>query len=133
MNDTFRPPWYHRNCMTEFMGMIYGKYDAKEGFQAGGASLHSCMTPHGPDQPTFEKASEADLKPDYFDAGLAFMFETGKSMRLNPRALEAKWRDVNYFKCWEGIPQADLEGAIAKGAIAKGAIAGEGARKKRKI
>ncbi|GMH77470.1 hypothetical protein TL16_g07421 [Triparma laevis f. inornata] len=69
MENTFRPPWYHRNCMSEFMGMVWGKYDAKEGFQAGGASLHSCMTPHGPDYPTFKGASEAELKPQKFDKG----------------------------------------------------------------
>ena len=56
--NTFRPPYFHRNCMTEFMGMIWGKYDAKQGFSPGGASLHSCMTAHGPDCETFLKATE---------------------------------------------------------------------------
>ena len=119
-NDTFRPPWYHRNCMTEFMGMIYGKYDAKEGFQAGGASLHSCMTPHGPDEPTFTKASNCELKPHYFDAGLAFMFETSVMMKINPKALDCGWRDLNYFKCWEGIPPAVIGGGSSEEADAEG-------------
>jgi homogentisate 1,2-dioxygenase len=105
VEKTFRPPWYHRNCMSEFMGMIYGKYDAKEGFAAGGASLHSCMTPHGPDLATFNGASNADLKPHKFDAGLAFMFETNVMLSLSQKALSAKHRDVDYFKCWEGIPR----------------------------
>ena len=60
MDRTFRPPYYHRNIMSEFMGMIHGKYDAKEGFVPGASSLHSCMTPHGPDAPTFEKASTGE-------------------------------------------------------------------------
>mmetsp|Transcript_19344 Transcript_19344/g.35930 ORF Transcript_19344/g.35930 Transcript_19344/m.35930 type:complete len:450 (+) Transcript_19344:45-1394(+) len=106
MENTFRPPWYHRNCMSEFMGMIWGKYDAKEGFQAGGASLHSCMTPHGPDYKTFKGASECELKPHKFDKGLAFMFETNVILNISEKALAAEHRDVNYFKCWEGIPNA---------------------------
>merc|ERR1712000_449045 len=82
MENTFRPPYYHRNCMSEFMGMVYGKYDAKEGFVAGGSSLHSCMPPHGPDEPTFVGASTAELAPMKFDAGLAFMFESDYMMNL---------------------------------------------------
>lgn len=105
MENTFRPPWYHRNCMSEFMGMIWGKYDAKEGFQAGGASLHSCMTPHGPDAATFKAASEAALVPHKFDKGLAFMFETNVILSLSERAMKAEHRDVDYFKCWQGIPR----------------------------
>ena len=103
--DGFRPPWYHRNCMSEFMGMVYGKYDAKEGFQAGGASLHSCMTPHGPDAATFNKASTAELTPQFFDGGLAFMFETSCMITLSKKALAAEHRDVEYFRCWQGIPR----------------------------
>ncbi len=61
---TFRPPYYHRNCMSEYMGLIRGVYEAKqEGFVPGGGSLHSCMTPHGPDVDTFEKSTVAELKP----------------------------------------------------------------------
>ena len=74
---TFRPPWFHRNLMNEFMGLIFGEYDAKaEGFVPGGASLHNCMSGHGPDAETFEKASTAELKPQYLGDTLAFMFET---------------------------------------------------------
>ena len=101
MEHTFRPPWYHRNCMTEFMGMVYGKYDAKEGFMPGGASLHSCMSAHGPDAPTFEKASTAPLKPTKFDAGLAFMFETSAVLKLTKYAIEAPHRDLAYPTCWK--------------------------------
>jgi hypothetical protein len=81
---TFRPPYYHRNCMTEFMGMVWGKYDAKAGFMPGGASLHSCMTPHGPDKNTFDKASDPsqEQKPVYFDQGLAFMFECNAMLQV---------------------------------------------------
>jgi homogentisate 1,2-dioxygenase len=74
---TFRPPWFHRNFMNEFMGLIQGEYDAKaEGFTPGGASLHNCMSGHGPDAETFARASTAELKPVKLDGTLAFMFET---------------------------------------------------------
>ena len=69
---TFRPPWFHRNVMSEFMGLVYGEYDAKaEGFVPGGASLHNCMAGHGPDAATFEKASAGELKPQYLSETLA--------------------------------------------------------------
>ena len=75
--DTFRPPWYHRNIMSEFMGLIHGQYDAKEeGFVPGGISLHNMMLAHGPDAPGFEKASRAELKPVKLENTMAFMFET---------------------------------------------------------
>src|SRR5207248_2502257 len=79
MQHTFRPPWFHRNIASEFMGLIHGAYDAKaEGFLPGGASLHNCMSGHGPDAATFELATTADLsKPDYIKDTMAFMFETG--------------------------------------------------------
>src|SRR5690606_15215360 len=83
MQDTFRPPWFHRNIASEFMGLVHGAYDAKaEGFAPGGASLHNCMTGHGPDAATFEKASNADLsKPDVITDTMAFMFETRAVIR----------------------------------------------------
>ncbi|WP_210245561.1 MULTISPECIES: homogentisate 1,2-dioxygenase [unclassified Tardiphaga] len=75
--NTFRPPWYHMNVMSEFMGLVYGRYDAKpEGFLPGGVSLHNCMLPHGPDAEAFETASNADLKPQKLEGTLAFMIET---------------------------------------------------------
>ena len=75
--NTFRPPWYHRNIMSEFMGLVYGAYDAKEeGFVPGGMILHNMMLPHGPDVDAFEQASNAELKPVKLDQYLAFMFET---------------------------------------------------------
>ena len=83
MRDTFRPPWFHRNLVSEFMGLVNGAYDAKaEGFLPGGASLHNSMSGHGPDAETFEKASAADLaKPDVIDNTMAFMFETRQVLR----------------------------------------------------
>src|SRR6202040_3522868 len=81
--DTFRPPWYHRNVASEFMGLVHGVYDAKaEGFVPGGASLHNCMSGHGPDAGTFEKASNADTsKPVKVADTMAFMFETRTLIR----------------------------------------------------
>ena len=87
--DTFRPPWFHRNVASEFMGLIHGQYDAKsEGFRPGGASLHNCMSGHGPDAPTFEKASAGDTKvPHKVDHTMAFMFETRDVIRPTAHAL----------------------------------------------
>jgi len=102
---TFRPPWFHRNVASEFMGLITGVYDAKaEGFLPGGASLHNCMSGHGPDAATFEKASAADLsKPDVIGGTMAFMFETRKVIRPTQQALESPQLQGNYHECWQGI------------------------------
>ncbi|KAF9936043.1 hypothetical protein BGZ75_009823 [Mortierella antarctica] len=104
--NTFRPPYFHRNCMSEFMGLIHGTYEAKQGgFVPGGASLHSMMTPHGPDAPTFEKASTEELKPMYIAKGTqAFMFES--SMQLQPThwAVETSGKvQEDYYKAWQGL------------------------------
>jgi homogentisate 1,2-dioxygenase len=99
--DTFRPPWYHRNVMSEFMGLIYGQYDAKpEGFKPGGASLHNCMVPHGPDAEAFDKASHADLAPHKLDNTLAFMFETRWRLRPTAYAMESGRLEASYPDCW---------------------------------
>lgn len=101
---TFRPPYYHRNCMSEYMGLIYGVYDAKEeGFVPGGGSLHNCMSAHGPDAVTFEKASEADLKPVYIGNTLAFMFESSLVYRTTRFAMEGGLLQSNYLNCWSGL------------------------------
>ena len=101
---TFRPPWFHRNMMNEFMGLIYGEYDAKaEGFVPGGASLHNCMSGHGPDAETFERASTADLQPRYIKDTLAFMFETRMAVRPTRYALETKMLQHEYYECWQGL------------------------------
>jgi homogentisate 1,2-dioxygenase len=101
---TFRPPWFHRNYMSEFMGLIRGEYDAKaEGFVPGGASLHNCMAGHGPDAATFEKASTAELKPVYLSGTMAFMFETRFVCRPTKWALETAQLDEQYFEVWQGL------------------------------
>ena len=102
--DTFRPPWYHRNVMTEFMGLLYGRYDAKaEGFLPGGASLHNCMTAHGPDAETQERASTAELKPHKLTDTMAFMFESRFAMRLTRYAIESAELQHDYFEGWQGL------------------------------
>jgi homogentisate 1,2-dioxygenase len=102
--DTFRPPWYHRNVMTEFMGLLYGRYDAKaEGFLPGGASLHNCMTAHGPDADTAERASNAELKPHKLTDTMAFMFESRFAMRLTRYAIESAELQRDYFEGWQGL------------------------------
>lgn len=105
MEDTFRPPWFHRNIASEFMGLIQGVYDAKaEGFEPGGASLHNCMTPHGPDAQTFDAASALDTRqPQYLRDTLAFMFETRRVIRPTPTALASPLRQQNYLQCWQGL------------------------------
>ena len=103
---TFRPPWFHRNVMNEFMGLIHGVYDAKaEGFLPGGMSLHNCMAAHGPDLATFERASTAELKPQKIADTLAFMFETRFPIRPTRFALETPALQRNYDKCWQGLPK----------------------------
>lgn len=105
MENTFRPPWFHRNYASEFMGLIQGVYDAKaDGFAPGGASLHNCMSPHGPDAATFEKASVADTgKPDYIRDTMAFMFETRRIIRPAPAALKAATLQPSYDEVWSGF------------------------------
>ena len=101
---TFRPPWFHRNFMNEFMGLIEGAYDAKaEGFVPGGASLHNCMSGHGPDAETFDKASSADLKPHKIDGSLAFMFETRFACRPTKFAMDTAMLQHEYFECWQTL------------------------------
>ena len=105
MQDTFRPPWFHRNVASEFMGLVHGAYDAKaEGFSPGGASLHNCMTGHGPDAETFEKASRADLsKPDVIKDTMAFMFETRFVWHPTAQALSSAELQDDYYRCWQGL------------------------------
>jgi len=105
MQDTFRPPWFHRNIASEFMGLVHGAYDAKaEGFLPGGASLHNCMTGHGPDAGTFDKASHADLsQPDVIKDTMAFMFETRLVWRPTPHAMESAELQPEYHRCWQGL------------------------------
>lgn len=103
--NTFRPPWFHRNIAAEFMGLIHGTYDAKaEGFAPGGASLHNCMSGHGPDAQTFEKASESDTsKPQKVADTMAFMFETRTILRPTRFAMESSHCQKNYADCWQGL------------------------------
>ncbi|MBS0455726.1 MAG: homogentisate 1,2-dioxygenase [Proteobacteria bacterium] len=103
--DTFRPPWFHRNIASEFMGLVHGVYDAKaEGFLPGGCSLHNCMSAHGPDAATFEKATGADLsRPDVIADTMAIMFETRAVIHPTAQALAAPERQANYADCWQGL------------------------------
>jgi len=102
--DTFRPPWYHRNIMSEFMGLVYGVYDARpEGFLPGGISLHNCMLPHGPDASAFQHASNAELKPVKLEGTMAFMFETRFPQRITRFAAENSSRQDDYVEVWRGL------------------------------
>lgn len=108
--DTFRPPSYHRNCMSEFMGLIEGSYIAKEGgkggFQAAGASLHNCMSSHGPDAAAFEKASHEELKPVKVGVGsMAFMFESCYMIGITEWGLSncAKLQEQYSEESWGGL------------------------------
>ncbi len=102
--DTFRPPWFHRNVMSEFMGLVTGQYDAKaEGFVPGGASLHNALTPHGPDAESYATAAAADLAPRFLAETMAFMFETRYVCRPTAFALETPARQRGYPDCWQGL------------------------------
>jgi len=110
-SNTLRPPWFHRNTMTEFMGLIQGDYDAKEGFRAGGASLHSCMTPHGPDGPSYDKAVQDSCElPVKFEGGLAFMFETCDILEISSEFLECSHIDNEYENCWKDLTSDNFTG-----------------------
>ncbi len=105
MEDTFRPPWYHRNLMSEFMGLVHGQYDAKPGgFKPGGASLHNSLVPHGPDEEAYLRASNAELVPHKLDNTLAFMFESRYCFAPTEYALTSPMLDAGYADCWAGLP-----------------------------
>lgn len=141
--NTLRPPWFHKNTMSEFMGLIYGEYDAKvsghkkmmktnndnsgtnddntattittttksNGFVPGGASLHNCMTPHGPDAISYYKAvQDPCTAPKKLENGMAFMFETYLTLRVSPIALyHVEWRDYEYNQCWQKPNQQQMQ------------------------
>lgn len=102
--DTFRPPWFHRNTMSELMGLVHGQYDAKaEGFLPGGISIHNQMTAHGPDLATYEKASSAKLEPRKIEDTLAFMWESRYVFRPTRFALSARELQKDYDRVWDGF------------------------------
>lgn len=102
--NTFRPPYYHRNIMSEYMGLIQGVYDAKpSGFMPGGGSLHNAFTPHGPDAETFEKASHQALEPEKQENTLAFMLETSLPWQVSPNAINHPCREEQYSSCWQAL------------------------------
>ncbi len=106
---TFRPPWFHRNIMSELMGLVHGAYDAKaEGFLPGGASLHNCMNAHGPDRASYDKAVAADLAPHKLTDTLAFMFETRWVIAPTKAALAAPTLQPDYDAAWSSFPKAKL-------------------------
>lgn len=107
--DTFRPPWFHRNVMSEFMGLIEGEYDAKaSGFMPGGASLHNCMSAHGPDVESHGRAVSAELAPVKTDAMMAFMFESRLPYAPTRWAMETPLLQRDYDGCWKGFAKAQL-------------------------
>lgn len=105
MEHSFRPPWYHRNVMSEYMGLIYGEYDAKTGggFMPGGSSLHNCMSAHGPDADAFDAASNTELEPQKLTDTMAFMFESRYLIRPTQFAMESDTLQDNYLDCWQGL------------------------------
>ena len=102
--DTFRPPWYHKNVMSELMGNIHGQYDAKlQGFVPGGISLHNMMLPHGPDMEAFDKATTGELQPVKLADTMSFMFETRFPQHLTPFAAKDAPLQDDYIDCWGSI------------------------------
>ena len=108
-DGTFRPPWFHRNVMSEYMGLIEGAYDAKEGgFAPGGGSLHNQMNGHGPDQASYAKAIAADLKPHRIEATMAFMLESRHVIRPTHWAMETPLCQPDYDDAWAGFAKAEI-------------------------
>ena len=106
---TFRPPWFHRNVMSELMGLVHGAYDAKaDGFAPGGASLHNCMNAHGPDRTTYDRAIAAELAPHKIENTLAFMFETRWVIAPTRAALESPTLQSDYDACWSEFRKATI-------------------------
>jgi homogentisate 1,2-dioxygenase len=102
--DTFRPPWFHRNVMSELMGLVHGVYDAKaEGFLPGGVSIHNCLSAHGPDLATFERASSEALAPRKIENSLAFMWESRHVWQPTRFAMSAPELQQDYDKVWDGF------------------------------
>jgi homogentisate 1,2-dioxygenase len=102
--NTFRPPWFHRNIMSEYMGLVTGEYDAKAaGFVPGGGSLHNTYASHGPDAETYARASTAELRPQKLDGTLAFMFESRWTILPTRQAMEASFRQRDYDAVWSGL------------------------------
>lgn len=113
--DTFRPPWFHRNIMSEFMGLIVGEYDAKAGgFAPGGASLHNCMSGHGPDVESHRKAESAELRPHRIEDTMAFMFESRFPFHPTAWAMETDLLQTDYDACWNGFRKAQLPDGFAR-------------------
>jgi homogentisate 1,2-dioxygenase len=113
---TFRPPYFHRNVMSEFMGLVRGAYDAKsEGFVPGGASLHNAMSAHGPDRASYEAAICADLAPKYLADTLAFMFESRYLFEPTAYAMQSPEADREYDRVWSGFAKATLSPALPQG------------------
>lgn len=112
---TFRPPYYHRNIMSEYMGLIHGRYDAKpgKGFEPGGGSLHNVMSPHGPEAKAFESATNAELKPIYQGDTMAFMFESSLLYAPTDFAMTTPHLQKNYTDCWQGLQPARLPPKIS--------------------
>ena len=108
--DTFRPPWFHRNVMSELMGLVHGVYDAKaEGFLPGGVSIHNCMSAHGPDLATYNRASEMELKPHKIADTLAFMWESRYVWHPTKYALGARELQKDYDRVWDGFRKSGSE------------------------
>jgi len=107
--NTFRPPWFHRNTMSECMGLIAGAYDAKaDGFVPGALSLHNQMSGHGPDVASWKGASNAELKPHKIDGTMAFMIESRWVFHPTDYALETGALDEDYDQAWTGFPKTEL-------------------------
>ncbi|HEX7822337.1 MAG TPA: homogentisate 1,2-dioxygenase [Sphingobium sp.] len=107
--DTFRPPWFHRNIMSEYMGLIHGAYDAKAGgFAPGGGSLHNCMSGHGPDVASYEQAISAPLAPFKIEDTMAFMFESRHALHPTAWAMQTSLLQQDYDACWQGFRKAQL-------------------------
>lgn len=94
MEDTYWPPYYHRNTMSEFSGpIVYDQaheWHKEHSFKPYGAQLNGTMTAHGPSKEVHQAARESDLKPKKVGMeGLTiFLLETECPMRVQNWAVE---------------------------------------------
>ena len=108
-DDTFRPPWFHRNVMSEAMGLVLGRYEVRsEGFQPGGLAIHNCMMGHGPDAASWTAASTRELKPEYLSGTMAFVLESAVPFIATSKALGSAARQAGYEGAWSGFKRATL-------------------------
>ncbi len=80
MEDTYYLPYYHRNCMSEFAGMVVRDQEEDSPWARGtefallGAMLMNSMVTHGASTEDHVAAGLRSTKPEKIDDGPFFVF-----------------------------------------------------------